>query len=123
MCMYKCSIFKGQSVYIHRIINNMYYNSAGISIIFLHYVLCTILGIMWIICINIHKLGSFLNKLNHVWYLCTCRETIRYFMVISYFVDKSKGYFPNSCVLAKRFSLVSFMVSSPWGLHSLAEGR
>ena len=51
-----------QGVYIHHIINNMYYNSAGIITIFLHYFLCIILGIMWIICIHIHKLGSFLNK-------------------------------------------------------------
>ena len=50
------------SIYIHHIINNMYYNSAGIITIFFHDVLCMILGIMWIICINIHKLGSFLNK-------------------------------------------------------------
>ena len=49
-----------QSVYIHHIINNMYYNRAGIITIFLHDVLCMILGIMWTICINI--LGSFLNK-------------------------------------------------------------
>ena len=31
-----------QSVYIHHIINNMYYNTAGIITIFLHYVLCMI---------------------------------------------------------------------------------
>ena len=31
-----------QSVYIHHIINNMYYNSAGIITIFLHYFLCMI---------------------------------------------------------------------------------
>ena len=50
------------------------------------------------------------------------RDTIRYIMVISYFVDISKRYFPNLCVLAKRFSLVRFMGSSPWGLHSLVKG-
>ena len=44
-------------------------------------------------------------------------------MLISYFVDISKGYFPNLCVLAKRFSLVRFMGSSPWGLHSLVKGK
>ena len=43
-------------------------------------------------------------------------------MVISYSVDISKGYFPNLGILAKRFSLVSLMGSSPWGIHSLAEG-
>ena len=42
-------------------------------------------------------------------------------MVISYFVDISKGYFPNLCVLAKMFSLVRFMGSSPWG-HPLVKG-
>ena len=61
--MYKCSIFKGpKCIYIHHIINNIYYNSAGKITIFLHDVLCMILGIMWIICIHIHKLGGFLNK-------------------------------------------------------------
>ena len=39
-----------RSVNIHHIINNIYYNSVGIITIYLHYVLCMILGIMWIIC-------------------------------------------------------------------------
>ena len=42
---------------IYHIINNMYYNSVGIMTIFLHYVLCMILGIMWIICIVIPQDG------------------------------------------------------------------
>ena len=46
----------------YNIINDMYYISSGIITIFLNYVLCMILGIMWIICIHIHKLGRFLNK-------------------------------------------------------------
>ena len=51
--------FRVQSVYIHHIIKNMYYNSAGIITTFLHYVLCMILGIMWIICIRITSLNVF----------------------------------------------------------------
>ena len=49
-----------QSIYCHYVRNNIYYDEAGIITIFLHGM--EILGIMWIICINIHKLGSFLNK-------------------------------------------------------------
>ena len=38
----KVQYLRVQSVYIHHIINNIYYNSAGIVTIFLHYVLCMI---------------------------------------------------------------------------------
>ena len=81
-------------------INNMYYNSAEIITIFLHDVLCMILN-------NV----DYMYKYSQTWKfpeqvkscLVSCR-IIRYIMVISYFVDISKGYFPNLCVLAKMIS-------------------